>query len=64
MREPRACGRKYLIGASFWVVVILRRGMKEIILISRRIHIIIQLVDEIIEREEISVKDIKRAENI
>lgn len=63
-RDPNAWGRKYLIGASFWLLDILRSGMNEIILISKRIHIIIQLVEDKIDREEIIVKKINREENI
>lgn len=63
-REPRAWGRKYLMGASFWLLDILRSGINEIILISKRIHIIIQFVEDKIEREEIRVKKINKEENI
>lgn len=39
-------------------------GIKEIILISSRIHIMIQLVEDKIEIEEIRVKKINSLENI
>lgn len=52
------------MGASFWLLDILRSGINEIILISRRIHIMIQLVEDKIEREEMRVKKINREENI
>ena len=52
------------MGASFWLLDILRSGINEIILISKRIHIIIQFVEDRIEREEIKVKKINREENI
>lgn len=39
-------------------------GMKEIILISSMIHIIIQLLAEIIEIDDMIVKNINRLENI
>ena len=63
-RDPKAWGRKYLIGASFWLFDIFKRGIKEIILISKRIHIIIQFVEDRIDNEEIRVRKMKRAENI
>ena len=52
------------MGASFWLLDIFRRGINEIILISNRIHIIIQLVEDKIDKEEIIVRKMNKEENI
>lgn len=62
--DPTACGRKYLMGVSLWEFDMFSRGINEIILISKRIHMMIQLVEDRIDREEIIVKKINKEENI